>query len=283
MVILNKRDYVNKVNARTSEGISKGKYVQTVNNTHNDLKHFQDSLYRHFYKTKYYDGMRPVSNQPARFFATAKTHKFDTIEDINVKDLNLRPIIVQTGTYIYNALKVVAQFLKPLARNEFTISDTLAFPELLKNIENSDDHEYVSYDVESLFTSIPVKETIDYIIHKIYTKNVIEPMCKKSIFKKLLIKLTKECTFSVNNGLIKQIDGCPMGGPISVVFADIYMCKMEDDVVTPLKLIFYKLYVDDTYLRKKNTTNELFEKLNTYHHNIKLKIFAIGFSNSCYK
>ena len=98
-------------------------------------------------------------------------------------------------------------------------------------------------------------------------------MCKKSIFKKLLIKLTKECTFSVHNRLIKQIDGCPMGGPISVVFADIYMCKMEDDVVTALKPIFYKRYVDDTYVRrKKNTTDELFEKLNTYHDNIKLTI-----------
>ena len=63
-----------------------------------------------------------------------------------------------------------------------------------------------------------------------------------------------------------------MGGPISVVFADIYMCKMED-VVAPLKPIFYKRYVDDTYVRrKKNTTDELFEKLNTYHDNIKLTI-----------
>ena len=217
--------------------------------------------------------MRPVSNQPARFFATAKTLKFNTIEDINVKDLKLRPIIDQTRTYIYDASKVVAQFLKPLDRNEFTISDTLAFPELLKNIENSDNYEDVSYDVESLFTSIPIKETIDYIIHKIYIKNVIEPMCKKSIFKKLLIKLTKEFTFSVNNRLIKQIDGCPMGGPMSVVFADIYMCKMEDDVIAPLKPIFYKRYVDDTYVRrKKNTTDELFEKLNTYHDNIRLTI-----------
>ena len=139
------------------------------------------------------------------------------------------------------------------------------------NIENSDDYEDVSYDVESLFTSIPIKETIDYIIHKIYTKNVIEPMCKKSIFKKLLIKLTKECTFLVNNQLIKQIDGCPMGGPISVVFADIYMCKMENDVVAPIKPLFYKRYVDDTYVRrKKNTKDELFGKLNTYHKNIKL-------------
>ena len=97
-VILNKTDYVNKVNAMTDEGISKGKYVETVDSTYKDLKHFQDFLYRYFYKTKYDDSMRPISNQPARFFATAKMHKFDTIQDINVKHLKLRPIIDQTGT-----------------------------------------------------------------------------------------------------------------------------------------------------------------------------------------
>ena len=82
--------------------------------------------------------------------------------------------------------------------------------------------------------------------------------------------LRKEYTFSVNNRLIKQIDECPMGGPISVVFADIYLCKMEDDVAS-IKPLFYKRYVDDTYVRrKKNTKDELLEKLNTYHKNIKL-------------
>ena len=112
---------------------------------------------------------------------------------------------------------------------------------------------------------------IDFSALYLYTKNVVKVMCKKSIFKKLLIKLMKECTFSVSNRLIKQIDGCAMGGTISVVFADIYICKMVDDVVAPLKPIFYKRYVDDTYVRrKKNTTDELFE--NTYHDNIKLTI-----------
>ena len=71
--ILNKTDYANKVNAIIREGISKGKYVETVDSTHKDLKHLQDFLYRHFHKTKYCDGMRPVSNQPAQFFTTAKT------------------------------------------------------------------------------------------------------------------------------------------------------------------------------------------------------------------
>ena len=38
--------------------------------------------------------MHPISNQPVRFSATAKTHTFDTTQD-NVKDLKLRPIIDQ--------------------------------------------------------------------------------------------------------------------------------------------------------------------------------------------
>ena len=38
-----------------------------------------------------------------------------------------------------------------------------------------------------------------------------------------------------------------------MVFADIYMCKMEDDISARLKPLFYKRYVDDTYVRRKNT------------------------------
>ena len=92
-VILNRTDDVNKVDLMTDEDISKGKCVETVDSTQKDLKHFQDFLYRHFYKRKYYDVVRPIFNQSARFFPFAKTHKFDTSEDINVKDWNLRPII----------------------------------------------------------------------------------------------------------------------------------------------------------------------------------------------
>ena len=71
------------------------KLFQKVNSTYKDLKPFHDFLCRHFHKTKYYDGMRPIANWPARFFATAKTYKFDSIQDINVNHLKLRPTIDQ--------------------------------------------------------------------------------------------------------------------------------------------------------------------------------------------
>ena len=45
--------------------------------------------------------MRLISNQPTRFFASAKTQKFNKIEDSNIQDLKLRLIIDQNGAYIY--------------------------------------------------------------------------------------------------------------------------------------------------------------------------------------
>ena len=48
---------------------------------------------------------------------------------------------------------------------------------------------------------------------------------------------------------------------------------MEDDVVAPVKPLFDKRYVDDTYVRrKKKTKDELFEKLNMLRNNIKRMI-----------
>ena len=145
------------------------------------------------------------------------------------------------------------------------MNDTLRFPDLFRNTEESDDYEYVSYDAESLFTSIPVKEMIDCIIQKNLRIERNKTFCKKSIFTKLLSKLTQECVFSINNKLIKQVDGCPIIGLISVVFSDIYVCKMEEDIVIPANPIFYQRYVDDTYVqRKKHETDKLFLDLNSY-------------------
>ena len=165
------------------DGIKQMKYVETTDDTYNELTRFQDFLYRHFHKHEHYEEMSPRSNQRGQLFATAKSHKFESISDITLEQLKLRPNIDQTGTYIYKASKVVANYLGPLAKNDYSIRDTLSFPDLLKSAPNGDNYEGVSYDLESLFTSILVQETIDYILYKIYAKKELKPFCKKSISK----------------------------------------------------------------------------------------------------
>ena len=145
-------------------------------------------------------------NQPGSFFTTAKTHKIECTEDISLHNLKLRSIIDQTGTYMQNTSAF-------LSKNEFSNIDTLSLPKSLKNISNDESSEDVSHNVKSFFTSIPVQETIDYILQRILVRNGIQQFCRKSIFKTLLLKLSKKCVFSFNNRLIKQIGGFPMKDP----------------------------------------------------------------------
>ena len=47
--------------------------------------------------------MRPTSHESGKLYTTAKTYKFNSLDDITVDNLKFRPIISQIGTYIYNA------------------------------------------------------------------------------------------------------------------------------------------------------------------------------------
>ena len=68
----------------------------------------------------------------------------------------------------------------------------------------------VSFDVKSLFTNVPLQETIDFISNKIYDKNsnANQLPIKKKIFKKLLhVNLETKEIFLYKNKLYQQIDG----------------------------------------------------------------------------
>ena len=88
VVVMNKVDYVEKVNGRINEGIQRGKYEMTTGTTYKDLEKFQSFLYRNLKRHPRYNDTRPVSNHPARFFATARTHKFDDYSLIRANNLN---------------------------------------------------------------------------------------------------------------------------------------------------------------------------------------------------
>ena len=60
--------------------------------------------------------MKPDSHQPARLYGTAKTHKFETLEEFTAPNLKFRLIIDQTGTFTCNAVKGISDYLRPLCK-----------------------------------------------------------------------------------------------------------------------------------------------------------------------
>ena len=83
--------------------------------------------------------------------------------------------------------------------------------------------------------------------------------------------MCKGCTFLADGRSIRQVDGCPIGGPVSDVLSNVFCVKMKFNVVKPLKHKLYKRYVNDIFSKRiKNQPDKLFKKLNNYHPNIKL-------------
>ena len=95
-----------------------------------------------------------------------------------------------------------------------------------------DDEEDVLNDDESLSTNILIEENINLIIEQIYVHKKLVPICSKLVFR-LLTKLATACTFKFDSRFLKQVDGCTMGGPLFFTFSDIYIVKLENDVVIP--------------------------------------------------
>ena len=129
VVILNREDYIRKVNDLIEEGINDGIYEYTEDKTHEDLENFRSFVSRHFKTSNFYKDIWTCKNQPGRFFCTAKTHKFKDLSLITVENLKLRPIIDQSNTYTSNAAAFLANYLKPLQDKEYLMNDTLKFPE----------------------------------------------------------------------------------------------------------------------------------------------------------
>ena len=131
----------------------------------------------------------------------------------------------------------------------------------------------VSYDVDSLFTKIPVEETIEYIIYQTYNEKMVPQICSKTISRPLTYKLIAEYAFQFNTNLFKQTEGFNMGGSLSAILTDIHMIRTKKIIVTPWTLITYNKFVDDIYTRRKKCIHDnLYERLNNYHPNIKLTI-----------
>ena len=76
----------------------------------------------------------------------------------------LRPIISSTWTATYNTAKELARILKPLVGTSIHhVQNTRDFIEQIKDVRLKDGESIISYDVTSLFTSVPIKSALDII------------------------------------------------------------------------------------------------------------------------
>ena len=125
------------------------------------------------------------------------------------------------ATYNYSLSKYLCELLSPNLPNEFYTKDTFTFMEELKEASINDKF-LVSYDDNSLYTNILLKERIRLAVDLIKTSY---PTFKKSSdnLTKLFKSATCETHFLFNGKLYNQIDGVTMESPLAPVLASLFM------------------------------------------------------------
>ena len=93
---------------------------------------------------------------------------------------------------------------------------------------------FVSLDVVSLFTNVPLKKTVDIILKRIYTSQQITTTLTKRSLKKLILDTCQKTAFSFNGKMYEQTDGVSMGGSLGPVLSNIIMTECEKVIVNQL-------------------------------------------------
>ena len=143
--------------------------------------------------------MYPSDSAPARIYGTPKMHKFLSSDSFP----KLRPIISSIGTFNYNLARFLCDLCSPLVPNDYSCKYTFSFVSQIKNA-NLSKKFIVFYDVTSLFTIIPLQETIGIAINLIFNHNPNLNITKKEL-EKLFLFAKSQTHFIFNGKFYDQI------------------------------------------------------------------------------
>ena len=153
-----------------------------------------------------------------------------------------------------------------MTSNEYTIKDSFSFAGELLSFDSN--LVMASFDVESLFTNIPLKETIDLCVDILFYDRTNIDGITKDYFHDLLTICMSESLVLFDGEYYKQIDGVAMGSPLGPTFANIFLCFYEqiwlENCLVEFKPVVYRRFVDDTILLFRSY--EHIEKFRAYHN-----------------
>ena len=128
-------------------------------NAFSEISKKRGSIDNHIYSSVF-----PRGSQPARFYGLPKLHKHR--ENYNAPPI--RPILSSSNSYNFNLSKYLCTLLNPVTPNNYTTSNSFTFVNEL-HTQNHNNNYFVSFDVQILFTNIPLSETIDIALDLIYS------------------------------------------------------------------------------------------------------------------
>ncbi|XP_035701311.1 uncharacterized protein LOC110862299 [Folsomia candida] len=205
---------------------------------------------------------------PPIIYGTPKIHK---------PNVPLRPVVDFRNSPTYNMAKYLSQILKELAKgHKYTLKNSTKFIEEIRNIKLRPGDMKVSYDVVSLFTKVPIPETLIYIeklLKKYKDLDKLTTLTVQDIMELLEICLSSTY-FKYNGQYYRQKEGAAMGSPLSPIIAELFLQMLENSIIKNFRdIILWRRYVDDVIaIIRQRRNKKILQEINNFHPSIKFTI-----------
>ena len=127
----------------------------------------------------------------------------------------------------------VDKLLQPIAiQQKSYLKDSTDFINFIEKTKVPTDVIIVSMDVTSLYTNIPQEEGIQTVCRAYETFYVNKPPILTPLLEQALRLILQENSFQFNVKNYLQIHGTAMGTKMAVAFANIFMSKVETEIIS---------------------------------------------------
>ena len=159
--------------------------------------------------------------QSPKFYGLLKIHKVGT---------PLRPIVSSRSSITYGVAKELASIIHPLVgQSAHHLKNTQHLVQQIQQVTLEQGEVITSYDVKTLFTSVPVDPSISLVKHRLTQDPTLPKRTKMSIPQ--IITLLEFCLktnyFLFQGKYYEQFHDAAMGYPISPLIANLFMEEFE--------------------------------------------------------
>ena len=141
----------------------------------------------------------------------------------------LRPVLSAINTPEYNLWKWLENEMSPYLKDVHIINSSLECIDKLNEVQPLKTDSLVTFDIKSLYTNVPLEETINGVAEVIYADNPDSIFAKSQISKTVFKNLLRTCSqryFIFNGKVYQQIDGLSMGSPLAPLLANWFVSKL---------------------------------------------------------
>lgn len=199
--------------------------------------------------------MLPSYRRVPRIYGLPKIHKPGN---------KYRPIVSNINAPNYPLSKwLCSRFATFEQFDRFSVKNSIALTEKLKNIRLESDEILVSFDISSYFTSVPVNEALNCL------ESWLDRQKLDHMMTDALLELTKACAehtyFQFRGKYYEQTEGMAMGNSLSPFLCNLFINRLEEELAKDeLFPSTWIRYVDDVLsVVKKDRTNDTLALINS--------------------